>query len=186
MRNFAVKKDELHTRGYLVGAVKTALSACLEEDFADERFPRTRTILTAVVVEESGRRPNDSVMTNLLTGGRIGKWSSMPTPASFPLHAAVSIQWDDAPSQHQKSVQKDAQIFCRRRRFFTTDIGHFGFGPHIVREGDMCCVIHGAYVPMTLRKTSGGNFFLVGEAYVEGVMFGAGSCPSEERQFVLV
>jgi hypothetical protein len=186
LHRFTVNGDELHVSGHVVGNVKTALRACREEHFTDELFPRTRDILTAVVAEELGRHPGDAFMTNLLTGGRIGKWPSVSAPALFQLHPAGSTNWGDAPSAYQKSVQEDAQTFCRGRSFFTTNSGGFGFGPHILEEGDICCVIHGAYVPMILRETPSGNFLLVGEAYLEGIMFGSESCPSEERQFVLV
>jgi hypothetical protein len=55
-----------------------------------------------------------------------------------------------------------------------------------MKDGDICCVIHSAYVPKILWETSGGKSHLVGEAYVEGIMFGAESCSGEERHFVLV
>jgi hypothetical protein len=72
-----------------------------------------------------------------------------------------------------EKVSENAQRFCRGRRFFITDNGHFGFGQHIMQEGDLCCILYGANLPMILREAHTDTTRLVGEAYVEGIMFEA-------------
>lgn len=170
---FTVNETELHVLDHVVGTIKLAFSACRQERFTNKLFHRTRLLFTAVVAEGLGRQPDDTFITNI-TGGRIGNWSSMSTPAMFPLHPVGSTEWSHAPSHYQESVQEDAHIFCQGRSFFTTNTGPFGSGPRNMEEGDTCCVIHGACVPMILRERSSGNCVLVGEAHVEGIMFGIG------------
>ncbi|KAE9378651.1 hypothetical protein N431DRAFT_146487 [Stipitochalara longipes BDJ] len=64
-----------------------------------------------------------------------------------------------------------ASRFCSGRKVFCTKQGMLGLGPAVLRDGDLCCVLFGAQVPCILRNTEG-NYKLVGEAYVHGVMKG--------------
>jgi hypothetical protein len=50
--------------------------------------------------------------------------------------------------------------------------GYVGLVPEHTRPGDRICVIFGAIVPFVLRKVLGGEFEIVGEAYVHGIMDG--------------
>lgn len=61
------------------------------------------------------------------------------------------------------------------RRFFVTAGGRWGLGPDAMREGDVCAILAGADVPFVLRPVAGkgrGDFRLVGQVYVYGVMYG--------------
>ncbi|KAH6693369.1 heterokaryon incompatibility protein-domain-containing protein, partial [Leptodontidium sp. MPI-SDFR-AT-0119] len=58
------------------------------------------------------------------------------------------------------------------RRVFILQNGHIGLGPSESHPGDLVVVIHGMSVPFVLRKGDNGNFILVGEAYVHGIMYG--------------
>ncbi|KAJ4324351.1 hypothetical protein N0V84_003912 [Fusarium piperis] len=57
------------------------------------------------------------------------------------------------------------------RVLFITEKGYLGLGPARMEVGDVVGLVAGAHVPFVLRKGSKG-FILVGEAYVEGVMYG--------------
>ncbi|KAJ4293452.1 hypothetical protein N0V90_008735 [Kalmusia sp. IMI 367209] len=57
----------------------------------------------------------------------------------------------------------------RGRRFFTTETGHIGTAPAGAQIGDSICLLLGTYAPMVLRRTSSGQFHVVGECYVHGL-----------------
>jgi hypothetical protein len=75
----------------------------------------------------------------------------------------------------------DADKFCgeidakaRGRRPFVTKKGHLGLGLDHVEPGDAVAVLIGCQVPFVLRKSVGGRYKIVGEAYVDGIMDGEG------------
>jgi heterokaryon incompatibility protein (HET) len=55
-------------------------------------------------------------------------------------------------------------------RFFVTDNGYIGCGPHDVSVGDVIVLVDGAAVPFLVRRRRVDQF--VGEAYVHGIMYG--------------
>lgn len=59
----------------------------------------------------------------------------------------------------------------RGRVLFVSSTGFLGLVPHSTREGDVIFIIRGADVPYVLRP-AGEAYELIGEAYVEGVMYG--------------
>jgi hypothetical protein len=58
------------------------------------------------------------------------------------------------------------------KRPFVTAKGHLGLGPAGLQEDDLIVVILGAEVPFILRETRPGEYILIGEAYVDGIMDG--------------
>lgn len=60
----------------------------------------------------------------------------------------------------------------KRRRLFKTRGGYLGTGARSLREGDEVWILHGAGVPFVLRPQENGNYRLLGEAFVYGVMHG--------------
>ena len=72
-------------------------------------------------------------------------------------------------SAHQ--FVQDMTWNCMCRRIFRTAKGHFGLGPRIMKEGDICVVIRGAVYPMVMRKCDD-YFQLVGPALIYGFMNG--------------
>lgn len=58
------------------------------------------------------------------------------------------------------------------RRLFLLQNGYIGLGPPESQPGDLVVIIQGVSVPLVLRKRESGNFILVGEAYVQGIMYG--------------
>jgi len=61
-----------------------------------------------------------------------------------------------------------------RRRFFVTTKGRLAVGPQVLTPGDRVFVIAGCRYPYVLRESDGGNnrYRILGEAYVQGIMFG--------------
>jgi hypothetical protein len=67
----------------------------------------------------------------------------------------------------------DMSLACEGRTFIITKNGYFGLGPWIAKEGDVCCLLYGARVPIVLRRRTGSSSYrLVGESYVHGIMAG--------------
>jgi len=57
-------------------------------------------------------------------------------------------------------------------QFFTTERGWMGRGPAELRAGDVVCVLFGADVPFILRPAPNERYFLIGECYLDGIMYG--------------
>ncbi len=68
-------------------------------------------------------------------------------------------------------LQRQAGI-CYGRRLFRTDAQRFGIGHEALRIEDEIWLLAGAQVPFILRRRPDGKFTLIGEAYVDGMMYG--------------
>ena len=60
----------------------------------------------------------------------------------------------------------------RTRRLFCTASGKLGLGSSATELGDQIAIIHGSKTPLILRSREGGKFRLVGQCYVEEIMYG--------------
>ena len=66
-----------------------------------------------------------------------------------------------------------------------THEGFIGLAPPLVQKGDLLCLIDGSRVPFILRKRTEDGYFLVGESYIHGLMFGEGmSKGSNEKIYI--
>jgi hypothetical protein len=66
-----------------------------------------------------------------------------------------------------RDYEISARKFSANRKFFKTAKGRYGVGPHIMKQGDQCCILFGASVPFILRPTSDRfHYKLVGECYI--------------------
>ncbi|KAK1979394.1 hypothetical protein LZ30DRAFT_726354 [Colletotrichum cereale] len=88
----------------------------------------------------------------------------------------VSIPDDAFPPgeselEHWNSFLKRLHSMIYRRAAFSTEEGWIGFGPDTMRNGDVIAVLSGGDVPFVLRPTQDG-YTLIGECYVEGIMYG--------------
>lgn len=52
------------------------------------------------------------------------------------------------------------------------DSRHVGIGPASMVEGDQIWLLAGSSVPVVLRQRGSGRAMLIGEAYVDGLMYG--------------
>ncbi|KAK2023105.1 HET-domain-containing protein [Colletotrichum zoysiae] len=70
-------------------------------------------------------------------------------------------------------VGKQFQHYGTNRRFFVGERGYWGLGPSLMRKGDVCAILFGADVPIILRPCGRrGQYRLVGQAYMNGAMYG--------------
>lgn len=60
----------------------------------------------------------------------------------------------------------------RRRRVFKTRGGYLGTGARSLQAGDEVWILHGSGVPFVLRPQQSGQYRLIGEAFVYGMMHG--------------
>jgi hypothetical protein len=77
-----------------------------------------------------------------------------------PVSAAVSF-----------AFEQSIQIMQSGRRLITTTNGYIGLAPSGVERGDKVCVLLGCHVPLVLRPV-GGQFKVLGDAYLHGIMQG--------------
>lgn len=71
---------------------------------------------------------------------------------------------------------------CTKRRHIVTEDGHVGLGSWVTEPGDFVCILKDATAPFILRpQADGDKFKLVGEAYVQGMMFGEVDVPRLEE-----
>jgi hypothetical protein len=78
----------------------------------------------------------------------------------------------------QATAELDAGLFLAAakrlldNRFFTTQTGLMGLGNFDVKEGDRVVMLKGARAPLVLRERvlDGGNWMIVGDAYVHAAM----------------
>lgn len=71
---------------------------------------------------------------------------------------------------------------CNWRCLIITEDDQVGLGPQVTEPGDLVCIIKDAIMPLLLRpQVRGDSFKLVGEAYIESMMFGELSVPQVEE-----
>jgi hypothetical protein len=93
-----------------------------------------------------------------------------------------------------KLVAEEIEVWLRRKSFgtrlFTTENANaiLGTGPDALDVGDVVCVLFGSEVPLILRQVGDqGQYKLIGECYVEGIMHGEGlDMGFDEREFLLI
>ncbi|KAE8446189.1 hypothetical protein EG329_012414 [Mollisiaceae sp. DMI_Dod_QoI] len=72
------------------------------------------------------------------------------------------------------SVEDAVWSACIFRRLFITEKGRVGTGPAMVVEGDVIFALEGGSVPFVLRTKNEGQWELVGDCFVWGLMDGQG------------
>jgi hypothetical protein len=93
--------------------------------------------------------------------GQLDAGASCP-----PTHVDTSIAWVWYP-----------------RVFICTDDGRFGLANPGAQVGDEVWILKGGRTPFLLRRHRDGNYQLVGEAFVHGIMFGEILTPEFEERF---
>lgn len=87
---------------------------------------------------------------------------------------AVTRQWllkDSAESQESMSnLMEGTMSLYEGRTLLFSETGYFGLGPTRAQPGDRICVILGASYPMLLREMPSGDFNVIGECYIQGLM----------------
>ncbi|EOA86522.1 hypothetical protein ACJQWK_08803 [Exserohilum turcicum] len=99
------------------------------------------------------------------------------------------------PRQRRRRNEEDAyrlaiEDACSNRRFFVTTKGRFGLGPWNMQKGDVVGILLGGKTPFVLRgcgskslsrHNSMGYHRLIGEAFVEGLMYRTGSLEADNN-----
>jgi len=85
----------------------------------------------------------------------------------------------DPESDEKKKLERDFddmsesfRVAYSCRRLFRTKKNYLGIAAESLEKGDAVWILAGAAVPMVLRPAKGGEWKLVGEAYVHGIMNG--------------
>jgi hypothetical protein len=108
------------------------------------------------------------------------------------LEAGLSLNRKISPSEWRKAADDtNAWVFSHNygTRLFSTDDPRaiLGTGPEGLCVGDAVCVLFGGDVPFILRPSPEGDYQLIGECYVSGIMRGeALDMGLEEREFLIV
>lgn len=86
-------------------------------------------------------------------------------------------------------MEQGRQRRLNYRAFAKTAKGYFVLGPKVMEVGDIVCVLFGGKTPFGLRPWADGQYLLVGEAYVHGLMKGEAEVPrlgEKEEIFELI
>jgi hypothetical protein len=198
-RSTIVNHGHLDVGGHVIGKISSAPIEFDETSFGTTDVPQFWTTCrkVAAAINQHANRPilEDSAVLSLLTGGNRVDWPSGSTPMIFGAGAPrpSSIIPDSTFfAEHvmlkriMEPCRTSASRFSRGRRLFITATGEVGLGPRITKTEDICCILHGGHVPIILRETSEGTFRLVGEAYVEGIMYEAKPDGKQHRRFIII
>ncbi|KAJ5728978.1 uncharacterized protein N7483_003486 [Penicillium malachiteum] len=72
------------------------------------------------------------------------------------------------------------------RRSLCSQSGYIGLAPPRAKTGDHVVVLEGKRLPFILRKVDGGFWKVIGECYVQGIMYGEAFDSQECRDIILV
>ena len=96
------------------------------------------------------------------------------------LHAVLNFVPNDSANHPSDSTDlaklalhcTKVQFACKGRRIIRTSSGRPSLCPESTRRGDQIVLLFGGDTPFVLRPLENENFELVGECYLDGVMFG--------------
>ncbi|CZR57862.1 uncharacterized protein PAC_07751 [Phialocephala subalpina] len=87
----------------------------------------------------------------------------------------------------KKQVIEAIKVNSQVRRLFATDSARLGLGPRTMEEGDEVWIVESGAMPLILRPAgSEGEYLLVGEAYVHGIMHGEAVSEDMIREICLI
>ncbi|KAK3658340.1 hypothetical protein LTR56_001751 [Elasticomyces elasticus] len=153
---------------------------------------------------EGPRRTWRAFGRTLLGGGFLVNKSQPATDENMkPLDDFTDLLWKTTGNEKdaimQQSLDVALETLCTtfqtwptvNRRLFVSNSGQSGLGPSVMQPGDTVALLRGVRTPTILRPLSNGHYQVVGEAYVDGVMFGEAweECKTTgavEEEFLLV
>ncbi|KAK5744567.1 hypothetical protein LTR17_001962 [Elasticomyces elasticus] len=201
----------LLTTGYVVDEVESLSRVCTPADhrFLDtwliwirEAFNLYRMRVVSRTLPQSRR----AFALTFLGGGILNSTSLPATDTELkPLDDFTDLMWNAA----EEHIKEDAIIehplraalldvvhafrtdYTVNRLFFVTRSGRPGLGSGEMQSGDIVTLLRSVRTPMILRPLSNGHYQLLGEAYIDGIMFGEAweECKSAgaiEEDFLLV
>ncbi|KAF2111071.1 hypothetical protein BDV96DRAFT_650180 [Lophiotrema nucula] len=103
-----------------------------------------------------------------LTLAPDGTWARVETSSDLD----PSTLTNDSVSPSMEAYLISVTMRSGQRKAFVTGDGFFGIGPASAHHGDIVAVFPGGRVPFVLRKAASGQYRLIGECYVHGLMDG--------------
>jgi hypothetical protein len=94
-----------------------------------------------------------------------------PDSAAKPAWRLREYGWD-VECTELKNIMEMHEHFAGTTRFFVSDRGYFGWLSNAAEIGDQICILYGCAVPLIVRKLPNGRYVVIGEAYIQGMMFG--------------
>jgi hypothetical protein len=70
------------------------------------------------------------------------------------------------------SAMTNSIVYVKWRQFCVTSEGRYGWVPEAARAGDKICVLPGGKVPLAISDCGNGHYNLMGETYINGIMYG--------------
>ena len=101
-------------------------------------------------------------------GVRLGGPDPRPLPAFLQNDVLPIVQRE---SRHY-ALYRPAIMRTVSRRPYLTQKGYVGLGHEGMRVGDLVCILQGGPVPFLLRRTETGEYVLIRDTYVHGIMDG--------------
>ena len=144
------------------------------------------------------RTPSDYRIDADAFGKHFHVWKEYILNQNFDIYNADWVSVVDAShrieaSQLEQSTELRAfENICRAtaksRRFFTTKMGFLGLTSPGTEEGDIVVIFSGGITPFIVResKSAAGEFTLLGEAYVHGIMYGEAMGRVDLETFLLI
>jgi len=77
-----------------------------------------------------------------------------------------------AMAEGYTEIAMSAAKYCHNRKLFYTERGWLGLGPPSLQPSDEVWLLKAGRVPFALRPTPSGQYLLVGEVYIHGIMDG--------------
>ncbi|KAL1386690.1 heterokaryon incompatibility protein-domain-containing protein [Phyllosticta capitalensis] len=197
---------ELHLRGIKFDSVRLGSKMVPEEHFyVGGALRRLFPLLEGEICRLFGQSPkghaqtcvvyNDfgKAITNTFSFGEM-KMDEQDTRAVVDLLFKGFQRGDDFSSSVRTMGSELVEYVLRRTDYYVfvkTSRGYIGLVDKSVFKGDVICILSGGSVPYVLRPVPGeeGKYQFIGEAYIEGIMYGEAMEGKEEKDlqdFILV
>jgi hypothetical protein len=179
--------------------VTTAGLTLEQTDARQESLEHIRAFLTSTTSKRSNTESESTVMYSLRTAFKSSLSISTLTPSLSPpastdslpearhhmgirTHSSRSVSSVRSEPSYFSQPQADPTRYSSaltpllHRRLFFTSAGHLGLGPAGMMSGDIVVVLFGGKMPFAIRQVdnigNGEHWKLIGECYVDGVMYG--------------
>jgi hypothetical protein len=140
----------------------------------------THLALRSRHMEREGAADSKAVSVEILVDQLQQSASWLPTTSDI---IAMKRQLDSGASCPASPVDTSIMWLWYPRVFICTDDGRLGLANPGAKVGDEVWILKGGRTPFLLRRRRDGNYQLVGEAFVHGIMFGEILTPAFEERF---
>ncbi|KAJ3942568.1 hypothetical protein N0V92_013800 [Colletotrichum tropicale] len=162
----------------------------------DEHYIDPKANLGMYEIAEHVNKANQKLIQHTIVRGWLDEdMKKRPADETSRLQKLAFQAYGESPSVVPQLEDRDADFqlekYALGRRFFITEKGYMGLAPVGAQTGDIIVVLFGSHVPFILRGREAGDYEVVGETYVSGIMKGEvlkdlneGKC--EANRFMLV